>query len=109
MKPSLCNPAESFDKDSSMFIHDLTYITGPIKRIELIELLLQIFGKYDFKHLSEHLAMLIEFKAIEKNSNGLYRSILNKCYLYYNFDLNKIISIFRNISQKYYQGRIYEY
>jgi len=109
MKPSLCNPAESFNKDSIMFIHDLIYIAGPINYKELIELLLQIFGKYNFKHLSEHLAMLIEFKAIEKNNNRLYRSILNKCYLDYQFDLNKIISIFRNISQKHYQDRIYEY
>jgi len=109
MEPSLCNPAESFNKDSIMFIHDLIYIAGPINYKELIELLLQIFGKYNFKHLREHLAMLIEFKAIEKNNNLLYRSILNKCYLDYKFDLNKIISIFRNISQKYYQDRIYEY
>lgn len=109
MEPSLCNPAESFNKDSVMFVHDLVYIAGPINHKELIELLLQIFGKFDFKHLSEHLAMLIEFKAIERNNNRLYRSILNKCYLDYEFDLNKIISIFRNISQKYYQDRIYEY
>lgn len=109
MNPSLCNPAKTFNKDSIMFIHDLIYITGPINYKEIIELLLQIFGKHNFKHLREHLAMLIEFKAIEKNNNLLYRSILNECYLYYEFDLNKIISIFRNISQKYYQDRIYEY
>jgi hypothetical protein len=109
MNPSFCNPAESFNKDSIMFIHDLIYIAGPINYKELIELLLQIFGKHNFKHLRENLAMLIEFKAIKRNKNQLYRSILNRCYLDYKFDLNKIISIFRNISQKYYQDRIYEY
>jgi len=109
MKPSLCNPAELFTKNSIMFIHDLIYIAGPIYYKELIELLVQIFDKRNFKHLKKHLAMLIEFQAIEKNKNLLYRSILNKCYLDYKFDLNKIISIFRNISQKYYQDRIYEY
>lgn len=109
MNPSLCNPAKSFTKDSIMFIHDLIYIAGPINYRELVELLLQIFGKHSFIHLKEHLAMLIEFQAIEKNKNLLYRSILNECYLKYQFDLNKIISIFRNISQKYYQDRIYEY
>ena len=109
MQPSLCNPALLFNKDSIMFIHDLIYIAGPIYYRELIELLLQIFGTYSFKHLKEHLAMLIEFQVIEKNKNLLYRSILNECYLKYQFDLNKIISIFRNISQKYYQDRIYEY
>lgn len=109
MNPSSCNPANSFNKDSIMLIHDLVYIAGPIYYKELIELLLQIFGKNNFTPLKEHLAMLIEFKAIEKNNNRLYRSILNKCYLDYEFDLNKIISIFRNISQKYYQDRIYEY
>jgi hypothetical protein len=109
MSPSSCNPAKSFDKDSIMFIHDLIYIAGPINSKELVVLLSQIFEKHNFKHLAEHLAMLIAFKAIEKNNNRLYRSILNKCYLYYDFDLNKIISIFRNISQKYYQDRIYEY
>lgn len=109
MNPSLCNPAKSFTKDSIMFIHDLIYIAGPINYSELVELLLQIFGKHDFKYLSEHLAMLIEFEAIKRNNNSLYRSVLNKCYLKYQFDLNKIISIFRNISQKYYQDRIYEH
>jgi len=109
MNPSLCNPAKSFTKDSIMFIHDLIYIAGPINYKELVELLLQIFGKHSFIHLKEHLAMLIEFQAIEKNKNLLYRSILNECYLKYQFDLNKIVSIFRNISQKYYQDRIYEY
>jgi hypothetical protein len=109
MQPSLCNPALLFNKDSIMFIHDLIYIAGPIYYRELVELLLQIFGTYNFKHLKEHLAMLIEFQVIEKNKNLLYRSILNECYLKYQFDLNKIISIFRNISQKYYQDRIYEY
>jgi hypothetical protein len=94
MSPSSCNPAKSFDKDSIMFIHDLIYIAGPINSKELVVLLSQIFEKHNFKHLAEHLAMLIAF---------------NKCYLYYDFDLNKIISIFRNISQKYYQDRIYEY
>lgn len=109
MRPSLCNPALLFNKDSIMFVHDLVYIAGPIKHEELIELLLQIFGKHDFKYLSEQLAMLIAFEAIERNKNQLYRSKLNECYLKYQFDLNKIISIFRNISQKYYQDRIYEY
>ena len=88
-------------------------VAGPmnisINHGELIELLLQIFGKHDFKYLSEQLAMLIAFEAIERNKNQLYRSKLNECYLKYQFDINKIISIFRNISQKYYQDRIYEY
>ena len=109
MTPSSCNPAKSFDKDSIRFIHDLIYIAGPIDSKELVVLLSQIFEKHNFKHLAEHLAMLIAFRAIEINKNKLYRSKLNKCYLDYKFDLNKIISIFRNISQKYYQDRIYEY
>jgi len=92
-----------------MFIHDLIYIAGPINSNELVVLLSQIFEKQNFKHLAEHLAMLIAFRAIEINKNKLYRSKLNECYLDYKFDLNKIISIFRNISQKYYQDRIYEY
>jgi len=109
MKPSLCNPGKSFTKDSVMFVHDLVYLAGPVNRKELIELLVQIFGKEDFKKLSEHLAMLTAFMAIEKNEKGLYRSALKECFLEYRFDLNKVISAFRNISQKYYPDRIYGY
>jgi len=108
MKPSSCNPGKSFNKDSVMFVHDLVYLAGPINHKELIELLVQIFGKEDFK-LSEHLAMLSAFMAIERNGKGLYRSSLKACFLEYRFDINKVISAFRNISQKYYPDRIYGY
>ncbi len=100
-----CNPSISFNKDSVMFVHDLIYLTGPISHKELIEVLSQVFGKGDFK-LQEHVAILNAFEAVTRSDDELYRSRIGSPYLEYKFDLNKIISVFRNICLKYTPERI---
>jgi len=104
-----CNPAKQFDKHSAMFVHDLIYFVGPVLHVELIEILLLLFGKLDFK-LQEHVAILTAFGSITRNSSSsLYKSVYGKPYYNYNFDTNKLISTFRNYMQKSCPERIYGY
>lgn len=90
-----CNPANIFDKNSAMFVHDIVYICGPLRYPELIAVLIQIFGNHDFK-LRQHLAILSSFGAINRTESGLYKSQNCKPYFEYRFDINNLISIFRN-------------
>ncbi|MEW6535551.1 MAG: retron St85 family effector protein [Candidatus Auribacterota bacterium] len=102
-----CNPAEKFDRYSTMFLHDLIYFMGPLSHKELIEILKQIFDDSRFK-LNEHIAMLFAFKLIAINKN-LYKSLVGKTFYQYKFDVHKVIASFRNIIQKRYPERIYDY
>ncbi|NTW73008.1 MAG: hypothetical protein HGA49_12300 [Eubacteriaceae bacterium] len=104
-----CNPALCFNKDSAMFLHDLIYISGPVQHKELIEILILLFGKQNFNKVKHLLAILSSFGSVERSSSGLYRSKINDTYYKYNFDINKIISSFRNYMLKYYPERIYAY
>ncbi|MEW8348286.1 MAG: retron St85 family effector protein [Candidatus Thiodiazotropha taylori] len=104
---SSIDPSLQFNKDSVMFIHDLLYIHGPLLHKEIIEILIQLFGNNNFK-LKEHLGLLNAFDAIERKKNGIYKSRNFNCYLEYDFDLNDIISTFRNTTLKYHPERMYE-
>jgi len=108
IKLDSCNPSVNFNKQSAMFIHDLIYFTGPITHKELIEVVKQIFGDSDFK-LREHIAILRSFDSLARNNNGMYRSQLRKTYYVYKFDVNKLISVFRNHLLKLHPERLYEY
>lgn len=103
-----CNPALNFNKQSAMFIHDLIYFTGPITHKELVEVAKQIFGDSDFK-LKEHVAILGAFGSVIRNDDGLYKSLNRKPYYVYKFDVNKLISTFRNHLLKSFPERVYEY
>jgi hypothetical protein len=108
LKSDEINPAKSFNKDSLRFVHDLIYITGPINRREIIELLKFIFNKkYDFKKVTEHIAMLSAFDAISTLEGNIYKSSLKSLYLDYKFDINYVTSTFRNYYMKYMPERIY--
>lgn len=102
-----CNPAKRFDKYSAMFIHDLIYFTGPINHKELIQILIQLFGNEDFK-LKQHVAILVAFGTISRNISGIFKSTIGKTYYEYRFDVNKLISTFRNYMLKFFPERIYE-
>ncbi len=100
-----CNPVE-FNKNSAMFIHDLIYFTGPIKLIELVEVLKIVFGDNPFK-LTNNLAILTAFEFIRRNEEGIYKINTGKTYYRYKFDTNDLISTFRNYMLKGYPKRIY--
>lgn len=90
-----------------MFIHDLIYFTGPINHRELIQILIQLFGNEDFK-LRQHVAILVAFGTILRNKSGFFKSTIGKTYYEYRFDINKLISTFRNYTLKFFPERIYE-
>ena len=102
------NPALNFNKQSAMFVHDLIYFTGPITHKELIEVTKQIFGDSDFK-LKEHLAILGAFGSILRSNDGLYKSLKKGTFYKYKYDVNKLISTFRNYLLKSFPERMYEY
>jgi hypothetical protein len=104
-----CNPAKNFDKLSAMFVHDLIYFTGPVNYKELIEVLKQLFGEKENFKLQQHVAILVAFEAISRNSNGLFKSKKGKPYYQYKFDIANLVSTFRNYTLKYFPERIYEY
>ena len=89
-----------------MFIHDLIYFTGPIKLIELVEVLKIVFGDNPFK-LTNNLAILTAFEFIRRNEEGIYKINTGKTYYRYKFDTNDLISTFRNYMFKGYPKRIY--
>lgn len=103
-----CNPSLKFNKNSIMFIHDLIYFTGPLLHKEIIEILILLFGKQNFK-LKQHVALLSAFGTITRNKEGLFRSNLGDTFYEYRFDKNDLISTFRNYTLKYHPNRIYEY
>lgn len=103
-----CNPASKFDKHSAMFIHDLIYFTGPINHKELAEITRQLFGDHNFK-LKEHIAILGAFGSVHRDDSGFYRSLRGRSYYIYKFDINKLISTFRNYLLKLHPERIYGY
>lgn len=104
-----CSPAISFDKYSAMFLHDLIYVSGPVLHKEIIELLILLFGDLSFNKVAHLLAILSSFGSLERGLGGLYRSKIGKTYFEYRFDMDEIISTFRNYVLKYYPERIYEY
>lgn len=102
-----CNPGINFNKNSAMMVHDLIYFSGPILHKELVEVLKLIFGEeYDFK-LQEHAALLVAINSLTRTNDNWYRSILRKPYYLYKFDINSLISTFRNYMLKFYPERIY--
>ena len=103
------DPKRVFNKDSAMLVHDLVYITGPIKYKELIMIMLKLFGQGSYDIVKQLLGLLVAFEAIEKNDKALYKSKQNACFLSYPFDVDSIISSFRNVCLKYHSDRIYEY
>lgn len=103
-----CNPAKNFNKQSAMFVHDVIYFTGPITHKELAEVAKQIFGDADFK-LKEHVAILGAFNSVTRNRDGLYKSLIGKPYYVYKYDVNKLISTFRNHLLKACPERVFEY
>lgn len=102
-----CCPEKDITKTSVMFIHDLVYFLGPISNKELIEVLKQIFGDNKNFNAKECLGMLGAFDSVSRISEGgLYKSKLGKPFLEYRFDINDIISTFRNYLLKYYSERL---
>ncbi len=104
-----CDPSKKFDKNVAMMVHDIIYITGPVLYKELIEVLKIVFGNSKFNNVKPILAILSSFNSVERNQNGLYRSKRNSTYYDYRFDLDNVISMFRNYMLKKYSERIYEY
>ena len=101
-----CNPGTNFDKKSAMMVHDLVYFSGPILHNELVEILLLIFGKHNFK-VVEHAAILVAINSLTRTEEGFYKSSLGKPYYKYNFDINSLISTCRNYMLKFHPDRIY--
>ncbi len=101
-----CNPAINFNKISAMMVHDLIYFSGPIKHTELIQVLLIIFGKHSFQ-LREHAGLLVAIESIIRTEKGWYKSILDKPYYHYKFDIHGLISTYRNYMHKFYPERLY--
>lgn len=101
-----CDPSSNFNKASAMLVHDLIYFTGPITHKELVEVVKIIFGNKNFK-LKEHVAILGAFESVSRDDIGLYRSNMRSPYYEYRFDINKLISTFRNHLMKSYPERIY--
>ena len=101
-----CNPANNFSKKSAMLVHDLVYFSGPVKHKELVEILLLIFGKHNFK-AKEHAAILVAVNSLERTKEGFYKSLLRKPYYEYSFDTNSLISTCRNYMFKFCPGRIH--
>lgn len=104
-----CNPAKNFDKLSAMFVHDLIYFAGPVNHKEIIEILIQIFGEKENFKLRQHVAILVAFESISRNDLGLFKSNKGKPFYDYRFDIESLISTFRNYTLKYFPERIYEY
>lgn len=101
------NPSKIFNKVSLRFIHDLIYIAGPVTRVEIIEILKCLFGKNDYKKISEHIALLNAFESIYDIGGNVYKSRLSRMYFNYKFDVNAVIASFRNYMLKYKSERIY--
>lgn len=107
LKYAEINPAINFNKDSLRFVHDLIYVAGPVNRIEIIEILKSLLGKNDFKKITEHIALLSAFGAITEIGGNIYKSNLTKPFLDYNFDINSVVSSFRNYMLRHKPERIY--
>ena len=75
-------------------------------RDSLIAVLIQIFGNSDFK-LRQHLAILASFGAVIRTDSGLWKSLNGRPYLEYRFDINNLISTFRNYLLRSYPERLY--
>lgn len=103
------HPGKNFDKFSAMFLHDLIFLLGPLLHKEIIEVLIRVFGKANFNRVSHLLAVLCAFNSLERNGAGLYRSRRTYCYYSYRFDLDPLISVFRNFAQKHFPERLYAY
>lgn len=101
-----CNPATNFSKKSAMMVHDLVYFSGPVNHKELVEILLLIFGKHNFK-VKEHAAILVAVNSLERTKEGFYKSLLRKPYYKYSFDTNSLISTCRNYMLKFCPDRIH--
>ena len=101
-----CNPSKKFDKYSVMMMHDLVYLCGPMLHLELVEVLKLIFGSQNFK-ISEHMAFLQSTDSITRTNNSLYKSKLGKPFYQYKFDINRLISVFRNYMLKFHPERMY--
>ena len=101
-----CNPGMNFDKMSAMMIHDLVYFSGPILHKELVEVLKLVFGEQPFK-AKEHLAILVAIGSLSRTEDGLFKSMIQKPYYEYKFDINNLISIYRNYMHKSNPERFY--
>lgn len=107
LKSDDVNPSKVFNKISLRFIHDLIYITGPVTRVEIIEILKSLFGKNDYKKITEHIALLSAFEAVYDIGGNIYKSRLTRMYFDYKFDVNSVIAAFRNYMLKFRSERIY--
>lgn len=106
----ICDPKKSFEKDTMRFIHDLIFFSEPIRRAEIIEILEALFGPGEYKRITSLLGLLkaislVEMKGPEKHQ--YYVSKEGKELLDYRFNLDFIISSFRNYHQKQTQERFY--
>ena len=100
-----CNPGTEFSKKSVMMVHDLVYFSGPVSHKELVEILLIIFGKRDFK-VKKHVATLVAIDSLTRTRKGWYKSCLGKPYYRYKFDIHNLISVYRNYMLKYFPERL---
>lgn len=106
----ICDPKKSFEKDTMRFIHDLIFFSQPICRTEIIEILKVLFGSGDYKRITSFLGLLEAISLIEMRileSDQYYISKGGKELLNYKFNLNFIISSFRNYHQRYTRERFY--
>ena len=106
---SECDPANNFCKRSIMMLHDLVYVCGPITSGELVEVLKILFQHKKNFLVKEHLALLVAIGSLNQIGSNLFRSALGRTYFDYRFDLPSVMSIFRNLQQKYFRNRIYGY
>ena len=104
-----CDPGKHFSKLSVIMMHDIIHMCGPILHRELVPILEIIFGNKDFK-ITEHTAVLVALKLVSRKEDRLFRSSSDSLiFNYRHFDINKIVSVFRNHIQKHCPSRIYEY
>lgn len=103
-----CDPSQSMSKDSILFIHDLVFITGFLKHQELVYVTKYIFGNDKNYLLKEHLALLKSFGAVKRERDDeIWRSIRTEPFLKYQFDVNRVISAFRNLVLRHAPERIF--
>ena len=105
------DPKKSFGKDTMRFIHDLIFFSEPIRRKEIIEILKALFGPGEYKRITNLLGLLRAISLVEMKGPENYQYYVSKEgkeLLNYKFNLDFIISSFRNYPQKHTQERFHD-
>jgi len=94
------DPNSNFSQDSIKFVHDLVYFTSPIKTVELLEVIKILFGNFRQDQLKKHLSLLFALNQVNKSADGYFTSTQGKLFFDYLFNLDSLITAFRNMYLK---------